>query len=87
MGIAAFLSYFSLALFLFVMYLRYQFVKNKLLAARREREIAFLQQMSQQFKLQRVTKPQNVTTVEPITPAAGCNENTHPSVHHETKSL
>ncbi len=86
MGIATFLSYFSLALFLFVMYLRYQHVKNKLLAARREREIAFLQQMSRQFKPQRVAKQHNVTTVEPTTPAAGCDENTHPSIRHDLKS-
>lgn len=47
---AAFVAYFSLFLFLLVMYLRYCHLRNQLLAARRRREVAFLQQMSQQFK-------------------------------------
>jgi|GEM_PF-3091801 hypothetical protein len=86
MDIAAFLSYFSLALFLFVMYLHYQHVKNKLLAARREREIAFLQQMSRQFKPQLLAKPHKVTTVEPTTPVVEYDENTHPSTRRNIKS-
>lgn len=53
---AAFIAYFSLFLFLLVMYLRYQHLRNQLLAARRRREVAFLQQMSQQFK-RKVTVP------------------------------
>jgi hypothetical protein len=61
MNIATFLAYFSLALFLFVMYLRYQYVKNTLLAAQRKREIAFLQQMSRQFKRDPLMPP-------PVTP-------------------
>lgn len=52
---AAFVAYFSLFLFLLVMYLRYQHLKNQLLAARRRREVAFLQQMSQQFKRKAAT--------------------------------
>lgn len=47
---AAFIAYFSLFLFLLVMYLRYQHLRNQLLAARRRREVAFLKQMSQQFQ-------------------------------------
>ncbi|MEZ5671867.1 MAG: hypothetical protein R3E08_05595 [Thiotrichaceae bacterium] len=58
MNLATFLSYFSLALFLLVMYLRYQYVKNQLLAARRKREIAFMQQMSKQFKREKSATPQ-----------------------------
>jgi len=42
--------------------------------------------MSRQFKPQRVAKQHNVTTVEPTTPAAGCDENTHPSIRHDLKS-
>ncbi len=52
---AAFVAYFSLFLFLLVMYLRYQHLKNQLLAARRRREVAFLQQMSQQFNRKAAT--------------------------------
>jgi hypothetical protein len=54
---ATFIAYFSLFLFLLVMYLRYQHLKNQLLAARRRREVAFLQQMSQQFKRKATPPP------------------------------
>jgi|JFJP01.1.fsa_nt_gi hypothetical protein len=86
MGIATFLSYFSLALFLFVMYLRYQYVKNKLLAARRKREIAFLQQMSHQFKRQTSPKSQPVTVVQTTTGDSTGEDNPQSSVHSNLNS-
>jgi hypothetical protein len=86
MGIATFLSYFSLALFLFVMYLRYQYVKNKLLAARRKREIAFLQQMSHQFKRQTSQKPQPIAIVQEKMRYSVDEDNSQPPIHSNLNS-